>query len=256
MAGEAVEAPGVYQPPRRVFQPGEPDWVEGGALETADLLIEPELEPAFGPPRWFGRPAGRYRPRGNPLVHESWLNRPFSVGILSGALFLDKPLPGRVNGTAGYMPGLRFGWDTTYYWGTEARFAYTTTGLQTPTNAAALGNARILLVDSSVLYYPWGDTQWRPYASVGMGLFDILFTNDVGTQVHQTAFNLPFGVGLKVRHNQRWVFRLDVTDNLSFAAGDQLATMNNISLTGGLELRLGTGPKRSYWPWNPTRSFR
>lgn len=258
---------GVYQRPQQVFQPGEPDWVkdnstegdatEGNrAAEYSSGPLDPEAEPFFPRRRLFERPAGRYRERGNPLTHQSWMNRPYSIGLLSGALFLDSPLKNRVNGTAGYMPGIRFGWDTDYFWGAEMRVAYTTTGLQTPTNGVALGNARILLADTSLLYYPWGDTKWRPYGTIGMGLFDILFTNDVGTQVHQTAFNIPFGIGIKVRHSQQWVFRLDLVDNLSFAAGDQMNTMNSLSLTGGLELRLGTGPRRSYWPWNPTKSFR
>ena len=254
----------VYQSTQPVWQPGEPNWVEGSATGeelaqgvSPDELLAPDDWRILPRLRRLGeRPAGRYRERGGPLLNESWMNRPYSVGLLSGALFLDSPLRGRVNGTAGYMPGVRFGWDMDYYWGSEARIAYTTTGLQTPTNATALANARVLLVDGSILYYPWGDTKWRPYASWGMGLFDIFFTNDVGTVVHQTAFGMPFGVGFKVRQNQRWVFRMDLIDNLSFAAGDQLNTMNSLSLTAGLEYRLGTGPKRSYWPWNPSRSFR
>jgi hypothetical protein len=249
--------PRVFQSRQQVFQSDEPDWVEGSSVEGNSVEpLDPETVPYFRRRRLFERPPGRYALRGDPLTNESWMNRPFSFGILSGALFLDSPLKGRVNGMAGYMPGIRLGWDTDYFWGIESRIAYSTTGLQTPTNGTALGNARVLLADSNLLYYPWGDTKWRPYATIGMGLMDILFTNDVGTQVHQTAFNMPFGVGFKVRHSQQWVFRLDLVDNLAFAAGDQMNTMNSLSLTAGLELRLGTGPRRSCWPWNPTKSFR
>jgi hypothetical protein len=106
------------------------------------------------------------------------------------------------------------------------------------------------------LYYPFGDTQWRPFFMVGFGFADLRFTDDNNLQVHQTALDIPFGIGLKYRHNEQWAFRVDLTDNLSFATGQNISTMSNYSITGGVEARWGVGARKSYWPWNPSRTFR
>ena len=78
---------------------------------------------------------------------------------------------------------------------------------------------------------------------VGFGFADLRFTDDNNLQVHQTALDIPFGIGLKYRHNELWAFRVDLTDNLSFATGQNISTMSNYSITGGVEARWGVARK-------------
>jgi hypothetical protein len=225
---------------------------------TEEIVVDEE--PA---PRWLPElqlpsfPSnGRSRGIGTPLERDSWMNRPYSFSAFTGAFAMGNPIAGRVDGTTGYFTGFRAGWDTSYFWGLETRFGFSTVGLSDPNQLQTLGTLKAFLLDTNLLYYPLGDTQWRPYASLGFGLADYNFNDDTGHNDHNTAFNMPFGIGVKYRHNARWVFRLDALDNLSFATGNSIGTMNNFSITAGIEARLGFGPRASYWPWNPTRSFR
>jgi outer membrane protein with beta-barrel domain len=253
----AVAGP-IYQPGPPNLQSGEGNWV---GPDTVDLNMS--AEPG-GPRSWFSGlvhqwlpPSdGRSRGIGGPLQRESWLNRPYSLGGFTGGLFSDNPIPGQVNGTPGYLAGFRLGWDVEHFWGTEVRFGFSTFGLRNAQTDFTLPKMEAFYMDTNLLFYPWGDTRWRPFASVGMGLADFQFSNIQDRQIHQTTLGMPFGGGLKYRHNNRWVFRVDLLDNLSFQSGQNVATMHNISLTAGLEARFGIGPRRSYWPWNPTRSYR
>ncbi|HEX4148414.1 MAG TPA: outer membrane beta-barrel protein [Pirellulales bacterium] len=258
-AGGATDLPTVlneaddgalYQPGEPQLQNDQPDWLgpaceEPPARQSAANFFNHLLPPSNG----------RYRPIGVPLLHESWLNRQFSFGLLTGGVFNANPINGHVDGTPGYLFGFRVGWDVDYFWGVEGRVAYSVSGVEKPGQIGTLSNMQSLYWDTDVLWYPWGDTKWRPFLLAGLGLVDYRFVADTGFQVHQTTFEIPFGVGLKYRHNSRWTFRFDLLDNLTFASGGGINTMNNISITGTLEAHFGIGPKRSYWPWNPSRNF-
>jgi hypothetical protein len=199
---------------------------------------------------------GRYRDIGRPLVNDSWLNRPYSIGVLTGGLLADNPIPNRVDGTSGYLVGVRLGWDVEYFWGIETRFASSYVGLRQDQNTMSLGRMGTFLWDTNLLYYPLGDTQWRPFALIGLGMADYRFLDEFQNRIHDTTFMVPFGAGLKYRHNSAWAFRFDVIDNFSLSSAAGVGAMNNISITAGVEAHFGMGPRRSYWPWNPTRSFR
>jgi hypothetical protein len=247
---QAAEVPGdepLYRPGELQLSEEQPDWAGDPACEnqTGSGFWSHLLPPSNG----------RYRPIGNPLLRESWLNRPLYFGLLSGGVFNSNPINNHVDGTPGFLWGFRLGWDVDYFWGVETRVAYSISGVERPGQIGTLSNMRSLYWDSDILWYPWGDTQWRPFFLLGLGLVDYKFVADTGFQVHQTAFELPFGGGLKYRHNARWTFRFDVTDNLTFASGGGINAMNNVSILGSIEAHFGIGAKRSYWPWNPARRF-
>ncbi len=137
------------------------------------------------------------------------------------------------------------------FWGVEGRFGYSAYGLQDPANGVPLRKLTTFLLDTDFLYYPFGDTQWRPFFMLGFGFADYRFTDDNNMQIHQTTLDVPFGIGLKYRHNEQWAFRLDVTDNLTFATGQNISTMNNYSVTGGIEARWGVARGRAIGPGIP-----
>ena len=246
-------APPLEAPPGeelRSLSTGDAPWIELGPNDAVPWSdSEHPWLPRLLPPS-----NGRHRGLGQPLEGESWLNRPFSASLFGGALVGDQPLKNRVDGSTGYLTGMRFGWDVDHFWGVETRLAFSNFGLddvQQP--ARRMGDAKVFHLDASYLWYPWGDARWRPYATLGMGLGDYSFFDENDQKSHQTAFTMPFGGGVKVRATPRWVFRFDVLDNLVFDQGSQLDTMHNLSITAGLEARWGVGPRKSYYPWNPGR---
>lgn len=196
----------------------------------------------------------RNRPRQPQLQRESWLNRPYSLGFFLGGMFLSDPVAG-VNGQAGILYGGRFGWDFDPRCGLELRFVGANPAVADARGLVQLSDAQIFSYDLQWLFYPTGDTRWRPYFGVGVGLFDMDFRTPTGGRYHNTTFLLPWGVGLKYRYSPRIAMRLDLTDNVSFASGSQNA-MNNFSISAGLEAHFGGGSRRNYWPWNPGRDWR
>jgi len=204
---------------------------------------------------FFGtRPPGRYLGRGGPLERESWLNRPLSIGWFGGAIFSEDPAPG-IGGGTDFLTGARVGWDFDHYWGCDIRLAASSIGLQDQQFGQPLSNGDLFLCDVNWLYYPWGDAQWRPYLLLGFGVadYDVTPPNN-GPRLHETMFALPFGMGLKYRVDQRMAFRFELLDNVSTGSGG-LRDMHNVSLTGGVEFRLGGGSRQSYWPWDPSRGW-
>jgi hypothetical protein len=263
--GMSGEEPGDAEPQEAACDPTAGPMFESGGPTWKDeepAWIAPGADGAAGRFSWFRNcfllpPSnGRYRDIGSPLTNDSWLNRPYSIGLLTGGLLADTPIRNHVNGTSGYLIGARLGWDVEYFWGVETRIASSYVGLRDAQGLQRIGNMGVFLWDSNILYYPLGDTQWRPFAIVGLGMGQYRFTDDLQNKLNETTFSVPFGGGLKYRHNSAWAFRIDLIDNLSLRSGSGLATMQNISLTAGLEAHFGIGPRRSYWPWNPTRSFR
>lgn len=188
-----------------------------------------------------------------PLRGETWLGHPWSVSYFAGGMFGDVLIADTVDQTQGFFTGGRLGWDFDLHWGLEARVGYASLGLVTTPVAPGTDRSQTWLIDGSLLYYPFGDNRWRPYFLVGMGLADILYSDQNRSQLHETLFALPFGGGIKYRWSDRLVMRFEVLDNLAFAAS-KTDTVHNISISAGLEYRFG-GPRRSYWPWEPKASY-
>lgn len=231
---------------------------------------------------WVGcRPDGvlnafEGRPASVPTAScESWLHRPFSAGWFMGLLQGGSLIDDWVGANQGYFAGYRLGWDHDHYWGCEMRFSFAKAAIYDRQRAKeaqraaddALGLApddpfrrrfdrrrdcTVGLWDISLLYYPWGDTVWRPYLMAGLGTATIEFTDRLSTRYEQTVFGLPLAIGVKYRCYDWLALRLECADNIAF--GDRFNTLHNLGLTGGVEVRFG-GTRTAYWPWNPGRHY-
>jgi hypothetical protein len=186
-----------------------------------------------------------------PLESASWLYRPISAGIFTGVVFGDNLVSGSVDQDSGILGGIRLGWDFEPDWGIETRFAMGTIEVIDSRSAEQLQENDPMLWDTSLLYYPWGETRWRPFLSFGAGLAHHSFVDDQGQQLNSLVFGFPFGVGLKCRLTDRLAARGELIDNFTFA-GSGIESMHSVSLTAGLELRFG-GRRKSYFPWDPGR---
>jgi hypothetical protein len=199
-----------------------------------------------------GPDGARYLGIGDPLITASWKNRPFGGSWFLGALWATG-LSDNVEQGSSMFGGARLGWDFDYYLGGETRIGFATPSIYYPLEPnLPADNSRLIFWDVSLLYYPWGDAQWRPYILVGLGMTSLNFDDVNGSQVNQPVLGLPFGCGFKYRWNDRLVLRMELLDNVAFGSGANLDDMHNISLTGGIEYRFG-GKRDSYWPWNPSR---
>jgi hypothetical protein len=237
----------------------EPGWIEPPEQETyADISYQQHptgFRRIFRPLFYSLSSDGRSRGIGNPLTNESWLNRPFHVDLLAGGIFVPSLLRNRVDAGAGFLFGARFGWDGSHFWGVEARMADAHLGLSNPALNSRLGNARVFLWDVNWLYYPLGDTQWRPFISAGTGLTNFDFTDNKGSRTHDVVLSIPMSLGLKYRVDNRMAFRIELQDHLTFASGNRIDTLNSLVITSGVEMHFGGGPRKSYWPWTPSRAW-
>jgi hypothetical protein len=192
----------------------------------------------------------RHTEYGEPLTNTSWLNRPLYAGLFVGAWMGDDLIDGQVGQHTTFLGGYRFGWDYDYYWGTEARL-----GLATPTLADLeipndYRTADVLVTDLNLMYYPWGDSRWRPYASFGLGMGYFIFRDSEDRRFRELMVGMPLAIGVKYRWHEWLVLRADLQDNIYFENAG-LSSMCNFSMTGGLEIRFG-GHRTHYWPYHPS----
>lgn len=221
---------------------------------------------------WFDPPV-RYRGPGQPLLRESWLYRPYSIGWFMGPMYGGEFVDDWVTQKGGYLGGFRLGWDFHHYWGCEIRLAAGYARIQDSDRAIAAQTALDdlhglapddpwrhrfdesrdsdlgIVGDFSFLYYPWGDSVWRPYFLFGMGAARIGFEDRLSQAWESSALTLPIGVGLKLRWNDWLVFRVELIDTL-LVPGKDINAVNELSFNAGVEVHFG-GPRKAYWPWNP-----
>lgn len=223
--------------------------------------------PPTPPPllRFFQLPEERFRGIPEPLVRQSWGCRPFSLGAVFGFIEGGALIDDWVYQDNGVIGGFRVGWDHQNYWGLEMRFAWasldTYNGWRAEQaagypNAQAIypgGTNDMFFWDTNLLWYPTGDTRWRPYLAAGMGLATVDFADALGTEWSDTMFALPLSVGLKYRCTDRIALRLEAAENLVFGSRP-IGFFEDLSVTGGVEWRFG-GSRRAYWPWNPGRHY-
>jgi len=184
-------------------------------------------------------PRGRHVEGREPLIGTSWKNRPFYFDVFSGGLFGSKLKSGTAQQGNGVIYGGRLGWDAHHHLATEFRFSRANTLLVGQSN-----RAQLRFYDISVLYYPWGDTMFRPYTGLGLGVADFVFVDTQGTSIQEKTVNLPLSIGFKYFF-QHWLsLRVDLTDNIAFGS-NVVNSMQNVSLTGGFELRYG-GRRKKY----------
>jgi hypothetical protein len=243
----------------KVQRPGELRWInpyETGTGSRRDAcggqcwFIPQGMIPFWGP-RTNER--DRFTGHGQPLQGTSWLNRPYGAGWFAGGMMADRLIADHVNQGGGFYGGYRLGWDYDYYWGAEARIGAAEPGIFGPRDIDLGRTDDILLTDVSMLYYPWGDSRWRPYATWGIGGANFQFRDEHGARFNHWLFDFPFGLGMKYCCHEWLVLRMELLDNLAVGGGG-LATMHNVSVTGGVEVRFG-GVRTSYWPWNPGRTI-
>lgn len=198
-------------------------------------LFEPSADPHVG--------------LGDPLERGSWLNRPYSLGLLGGGLVGNTLASGVTEQEAAPLLGFRAGWDVGDYWGLEARFAFADPHLHDIATEVDLDRGDNVFWDVNVLCYPWGESRLRPYGSIGLGMAKYDFSDIAGRQYSDDTVALPIGVGLKYRCSSKAAVRFDLTDTIAIN-GHSVGTLQNLSFTFGVEWRFGGGSKTTYWPWD------
>lgn len=262
---EAVEIPAEDGVTPEPFVEEPQDWVES-AIGPAEGEVYYEGD--AGPPVMHGR-HGRLRSHlarsqqhaedlysslRAPERTRSWTNRPLSIGFFAGGIFGSELVSDRIDQESGFFTGGRMGWDFAERWGLETRIGFSDMNLRAEDPDVFLDKNDIFYWDADLMYYPWGESRLRPFLTVGLGMHQPDFVDDTGYRVKDTVFAAPFGFGFKYRIDQRIVLRFELQDNYAFAGGHDVEATNNISVTGGLEFRFG-GRKKSYWPWDPGRTW-
>ena len=222
---------------------------------TVPAGVSPQLMPQA--------PQGSSAPN-EPPINESWLDRPVSAGVFVGVVNGSPLIDDWVGQQQGITGGLRLGYDFNEHWGTELRYAFGAIKLYDSERAMAVAPnsdvnpyetrySDLDLVDASLVFYPWGDTRWRPYFLTGIGLTQLRFQDILGVRYSVTVPDIPLGVGLKFHVSEAAALRVELNDTIIFSGGSGFNAVQDLSLTGGLEFRFG-GSRRSYWPWNPAPS--
>ncbi len=232
----------------------------GGPAVCAECGQPPDQPPAGGfggtliPPLfsnlWVHPPWERAGGPTEPIWHESWLFRPLSIGVFLGAadglIAID---PTRTSTSPGVIGGIRAGWDLNHYWGTEARLAWSTGHFHDQLLGGEIDcSTGTYFFDVDLLYYPWGDTRWRPYFLVGFGTSQVAYYEEPANSFG-SHLSTPLAVGVKYRWNEFFAWRLEFGDDIAYAWNPHNA-LHSLSATIGLEYRFG-GTRKAYWPWNP-----
>jgi hypothetical protein len=194
---------------------------------------------------------GRSVGLGGPLLGTSWLNRPFYLGVDVGPLWMTGSVEDSVGTDIDLFGGVFLGCDWDHYWGNELAFHWATPELINSNALDANRTDSLFIWSYNVMYYPWGDSEIRPYWRVGIGNTHVDFPLDDGSRHDEWLFTMPIGLGIKCPVRRWLALRAELTDHLAFG-DDDVRTLNNITLTCGLEWRFGAQP-RSYWPWHPSR---
>ena len=186
----------------------------------------------------------RHIDRGQPLYGTSWTNRPYWVEGFTGA-WLASGLTETQDQTNGTLSGVRLGWDFEHFWGMQLGV-----GLGSSQTDPGDADIDVRTVDLAVLYYPWGDSRWRPYTGLGLGVGNYGFSDLSQRSIDQYAVQIPLSLGVKYAFRPWWSLRADVSNYFVLPASD-LEFMNNVALTLGAEIRFG-GRRRSYFPYSPS----
>jgi hypothetical protein len=222
-----------------------------------DVAETPETDSYFSKLRWLGLRHSSYSGRnagiGIPLTGTSWLNRPYYLGGDIGTVWLTRPINSDLTNDIDMFGGVFAGCDWDYYWGTELAINRATPEIinETTTGRDAKRGDALMEETVSLMYYPWGDSLFRPYWRLGIGATEIDYPTDRGHRRDETLWTFPIGIGLKYPFRRFLAARAEFADQLALG-NDGVATQHDLTLTFGLEWRFGAHP-RSYWPWNPSR---
>jgi hypothetical protein len=238
-----------------IAAPGSVIWGTLGDVPSASDVPD-DWEPVYGSKAGAagaelpGEPPHSPQPFrfGEPLATTSWLNRPFYAGWWWGGLIGGSLIDGRVESEGGMIGGYRLGWDRDCHWGAEARFGFSYPTIHNEGESPASRSSSQQYWDVDLLYYPWGDSRWRPYFLAGCGWANFDFVDDQQQGVYETLWSFPLGGGVKYLYRPWLALRLSVVDNLTLGA-HELSTMHNLAISGDVEVHFG-GPRWSYFPYH------
>lgn len=197
---------------------------------------------------------GRNVGLGGPLVGTSWLNRPYYFGGELGPLWITRSMSDSVSRDTDAFGGLFLGWDWDHYWGSELRFDWAEPELENRLAPDAPRTDSFFTWSYSFMYYPWGDSNVRPYWRWGIGNTHVDFPTVWGNRRDEWLLTFPIGLGVKYPIRRWLALRAEFTDLLAVGQNG-IPTQHNLALTFGAEWHFGVRPK-SYWPWYPSRHYR
>jgi len=237
---------------------------EAASFDEWETLVDDDSRMQWDPPelkpidwvRHYGfrhsSTHGRNTGKGLPLEGTSVLNRPYHFDFFVGPLLGDDLITNRVSQGNVLLGGFRLGWDFDYYWGLEWRLGWADPKADfTAPEETSLNSMSYVVSDIDLIYYPWGDSKVRPYFLVGLGTTQLDFYDETNTLYSTSLATIPFGGGVQFRQSSWMTWRIDIINNLALGDG-RTSTMNNVSITTGMEVRFGARPS-SYWPWRSSR---
>ncbi len=184
---------------------------------------------------------------GQPLEGNGWRSQPFSITPFAGVTDGGALIPGRVMQQPSFYGGINIGWDYDHYWGIEKRLGFGALHLTNGSGQSIPETGLSVTGEYRLMYYPLGDTRWRPFLTAGIGWSDFYFNDDRGVSHLDTVGMIPFGVGLKYLHSDRIAFRMDLIDEMTFGNG-LLTNFQYVAFTAGLEFRYGK--RLLHMPWH------
>ena len=239
-------------PPPDLFPNGAPPPPESRCLQPPTSAQPPaslddyDVQPGVGPEpptegesylsklKWLGlrnsATDGRNAGMGVPLVGTSWLNRPYYLGIDLGTVWVTNPPQPDITRDSDLYGGVYGGWDWDYYWGTELSIQRATPELINENAPYANRGDRMMVYTASMLYYPWGDSFYRPYWRVGIGETDIDYPMDNGHRRQEGLWTFPIGIGIKYPVRRWLAARAELADSIG-VGNEGVATQHDITLT-------------------------
>ncbi len=176
-----------------------------------------------------------------------WRDHPFSGGYFAGAIAGDPFHSGHGDDAVGLAISKRYGWDFAEHWGLETKLTDAWLNNSTRFNPSDTQIERALFWDASLMYYPWENTRFRPFVTLGAGMANFNVNDSQNQHVSRVLADVPFGLGFKYPIRDWLALRADLVDNLTIGGGG-LPTMNNVVLMGGVEIRFGD-LRKHFLPW-------
>jgi hypothetical protein len=197
-------------------------------------------------PGWNPTPdARKTRGIGTPIQQGGWRAQPFAISGFAGATNGGPLVRNHVLERPSFYGGANFSWDYDHYWGIEKRLGFGALNL-TDAQHHLLQTGLSVTGEYRLMWYPLGDTRWRPFLTTGVGWSDFYFQDDYNHHHLDTLFCFPFGGGIKYLLTDRLALRIDMIDELTLGGGT-MNTFNYVALTAGLEIRYGH--KLLNWSW-------
>ncbi|HEY5313775.1 MAG TPA: hypothetical protein VIK18_14705 [Pirellulales bacterium] len=181
-----------------------------------------------------------------PIDSGGWRGQPFAISGFAGVTDGGPIMHGHVDERPSAYEGLNFSWDYDHYWGFEKRLGFGELNL-TNGNHQPLSTGGSITGEYRFMYYPLGNSRWRPFLTAGLGWTDFYFHDDQNMQHIDTVFTVPFGAGLKYLYTDRIAFRADLIDEFTVGYG-AVSTFHYVALTFGLEVRYGK--RLLHMPWH------